>query len=383
MAATDYANVCKVPHAGMHPAIPLLLQHASECICSDQATVCTLLQSSKELQEAVGSYCRGRLAVTWSLPKQQWKESRDRGSICFVELLRDETAPLAKYFAGWLGKHAVLARSLTLPQEWQLFSSSWQHAAAAELAAGLQAAAAAAAPSGIVLQAFTAHSIDALIISELPPQHLTSLTLSHKGELHGVAAVNAALLRLTNLRSLSLSHASQPHDASSDGFLHNLFGAPAWTLRRLSWEAQDDACLSCDGLLPGLAAMRQLTRLNLEGVYGAACLAQLPAAQLLHLELFVGGGGDDTGYGSNPFDGQQLPLGHLTAVTLLDCRCNSIHLETVLPPQLRVLRAHSCRSARPMLPLQQLRQLRIRDARIPADELLQLRNLTNLQNMAV
>ncbi|WIA42893.1 hypothetical protein OEZ86_008808 [Tetradesmus obliquus] len=129
--------------------------------------------------------------------------------------------------------------------------------------------------------------------------------------------------------------------------------------------------------------MQQLTRLNLEGIYGAACLAQLPVAQLLQLELFVGGGGDDTGHGSNPFDGQQLPLGHLTAVTLLDCRCNSIHPDTVLPPQLRVLRAHSCRSARPLLPLQQLRQLRIRDAQMPADELLQLRSLTNLHNMAL
>ncbi|WIA22432.1 hypothetical protein OEZ85_004734 [Tetradesmus obliquus] len=128
--------------------------------------------------------------------------------------------------------------------------------------------------------------------------------------------------------------------------------------------------------------MRQLTRLNLEGVYGAACLAQLPAAQLLHLELFVGGGGDDTGYGSNPFDGQQLPLGHLTAVTLLDCRCNSIHLETVLPPQLRVLPAEAFGQ------LPALQALDISDWRfeegLPAEQMLQqLAQATQLTRLVI
>lgn len=253
-----HASVRGAPTQGLQPAIPLLLQH--DCFCSDQAIVCALLRSSKTLQEECVAYCNGRLAVTWSLPGQQKELLHDSTPcVCYSLLPMDEKTPHAKYFAGWLAKHAALARSLTLPWQWTHYSSSWQRAAAADLATGLQAAAA-AGPAGLGLQALSACSIEAPILEHLPANQLTSLNLSHHGKLCGVAAVNAALLRLTNLRSLSLSHASRPHDASSDGFLHNLFGAPAWTLRRLLWEGQDDACLSCDALLPGLAAMRQLTR---------------------------------------------------------------------------------------------------------------------------
>jgi hypothetical protein len=53
-------------------------------------------------------------------------------------------------------------------------------------------------------------------------------------------------------------------------------------------------------------------------VYRAEGLSQLPAAQLQQLHLLVGGGGDMND--GNPFDPQVLPLGHLTGVTLLECR---------------------------------------------------------------
>jgi hypothetical protein len=176
-----------------------------------------------------------------------------------------------KYFAGWLSKHAVIASSLELPHEWQDYSSSWQRAAAAEIAAGLQAAAAAAAdtaaaaaevaaaqPNGLMLQSFKAYSIEAPILAQLPPQHLTALSLSHNSKLDNAAAVNAALLRLTKLQTLDLYHASRPSSGSAheDGFM--ILGIPLWAMR--PWETENDICWCVNGLLPGLTAMQQLTR---------------------------------------------------------------------------------------------------------------------------
>ncbi|WIA42894.1 hypothetical protein OEZ86_008809 [Tetradesmus obliquus] len=127
--------------------------------------------------------------------------------------------------------------------------------------------------------------------------------------------------------------------------------------------------------------MQQLTRLDLSGVYDAARLTQLQAAQLLQLKLFVGGGYDPmTEF--NPHDGQQLPLGHLTSVTLLDCG-NNIVSGTELPPQLRVLHAGNCTSTEPLLPLQHLTELRLWETTTPYYELTQLRRLTNLSSIAL
>jgi hypothetical protein len=127
-------------------------------------------------------------------------------------------------------------------------------AAAPEVAPAV--AAAAAEPHGLVLQAFSASSIDGPILAQLPSQHITSLSLSHDGALHGTAAVNTALLRLTGLKTLALYHASRPHHGD-DFFLFP--GVPMWAMRP-SWDAQDDVCWSADGLLPGLTALHQLTR---------------------------------------------------------------------------------------------------------------------------
>jgi hypothetical protein len=68
-----------------------------------------------------------------------------------------------------------------------------------------------------------------------------------------------------------------------------------------------------------VAAANFLYRLNLSGVYNAYGLSQLPAAQLQQLHLFVGGAGGGIYPSSNPYGCQQLPLGHLTALTFLDC----------------------------------------------------------------
>jgi hypothetical protein len=279
MTTTDSVSARWCPSSGLHPAIPLLLQH--ECVCTHQDVVCTLLRTSKSLQEAFGAYCRGRLAVRWFVPAQQSVQDSVNKNEYYM-LPMDETTPFARYFSKWLAKHAVIASSLTLPRAWMQYSKSWQHAAAADVAAGLQAAAlaaatavsapdaataadirtdeaktgaAAAAPNALVLQACSAYSIDSCILTQLPANTLTSLSLSHFGELHGVAAVNAALLRLTNIKTLSLHHGSRPYDLL-EGF--EMEGFPVWALP--SWQAQDDACWSVDALLPGLAAMSQLTR---------------------------------------------------------------------------------------------------------------------------
>jgi hypothetical protein len=61
-----------------------------------------------------------------------------------------------------------------------------------------------------------------------------------------------------------------------------------------------------------------LSRLSLSGVYHAAGLKQLPAAQLCELRLYVGVGVDMLD-SDNPLDRQEMPLGHLTGVTMLEC----------------------------------------------------------------
>jgi hypothetical protein len=247
--------------------------------------VCTLLRSSKSLQEAFDVYGRGRLAVKWSVTAQQSVQDSINKNEYYM-LSMDETTPFAKFFARWLAKHAAMCSSLALPCEWTQYRKSWQHAAAADVAAGLQAAAlataavaapdtttgadtptdeahaaaaaaAAAAPNALVLQAFSAYSIDGCVLAQLPASTLTSLSLSHYGKLQGVAAVNAALLRLTNIKTLNLHHGSRSHHVDElEGFEVN--GFPGWALR--SWQAEDDACWSVDALLPGLSAMSQLTR---------------------------------------------------------------------------------------------------------------------------
>jgi hypothetical protein len=59
--------------------------------------------------------------------------------------------------------------------------------------------------------------------------------------------------------------------------------------------------------------------LVLSGVYAASNLAQLPAAQLQQLRLFVGTRDNPISSAANIFDPQVLPLGHLTSLTMLEC----------------------------------------------------------------
>jgi hypothetical protein len=235
--------------------------------------VCTLFRSSKSLQEAFGAYFRGRLAVKWSVPAQQSVQDSVNKNEYYM-LPMDETTPFSMYFSRWLAKHAAIGSSLTLPRAWMQYCKSWQDAAAADVAAGLQAAAlaaaaavsapvaataadiwtdeaktgaaaAAAAPHALVLQAFSACSIDSCILAQLPANTLTSLSLPHYGELHGVAAVNAALLRLTNIKTLNLHHGSSLYGFLAEGV--EMDGFPGWALR--SWQPEGDACWSVDGQL--------------------------------------------------------------------------------------------------------------------------------------
>lgn len=74
---------------------------------------CSLLCSSKKLREAFDAYCRGRPAVSWSLPARQFLPGSSDISFCYNQTV-DETTPFAKHFEGWLAKHAVSASSVTL-----------------------------------------------------------------------------------------------------------------------------------------------------------------------------------------------------------------------------------------------------------------------------
>jgi hypothetical protein len=223
---------------------PLLL-HSS--VSQDQRVVVKLLQTSKQLQEAVEQLRFGQLQAVLSTAKVQQAES----------------------LVQWVCKHARLLQALDV----QLISSikhggtkDWA-ALTAGLAAALQDATAHGALAGLhsfalkgiqaghsLLQALSAAQIQQLVV-QVPKQDALSLS---------------AVAALTSLRSLQLTFT--PPDRRSFG--------PISIAQQLP--AQDTA------LQPLAAGVQQLTELRIGPVYAAQLEHLPPQLQQLHVTVDLG-----------------------------------------------------------------------------------------------
>lgn len=131
-----------------------------------------------------------------------------KGSIA-AHLQDNITVGAAQQFAAWMVKHGHLMHSVHLGEVKQ--------GQAAAIAAGLQAAAAAAAPGGLCLQQFHStfqETSSTDVISLLPPAHLTSLKLLLTSA-HNTQQMAAAILRLKKLRNVTVASPEDPAAGAS------------------------------------------------------------------------------------------------------------------------------------------------------------------------
>lgn len=211
------------------------------------------------------------------------------------------------------------------------------------------------------------------ILQQLSPQFLTGLDIIWNSTDSEDQQVKRALGELAGLQQLSMETWRQAAAVSGlrlkSGSLFGLAGEHGGFAPYI------------DPMIPALAPLTSLTSLELKSyLLDRSLLEHLPP-QLQELNVTLARVRSYLGI-YPPGATASLQLAHLTALTRLDSYERLIVCENdVLPINLKVLAVCDCWSCQPLLQLQQLQELSMTCSTTPADELLQLNQMTALTDM--
>lgn len=331
------------------PAWSIALQHSS---CHSADTLCRLLCVSKPMRSMVLHDCVGQVPASISLKEAETPESGCNWELPQPGCFSLEGTSAVQLLGRWLTRYGRLLKTLTIRN----YYTGEDHSFVSNCIA---ASVSEAANNGVLhVQSAYVEGDDAgrLTLKQLSCQHLTRLHMQWP--------------------SSSLSSNSQL-------FLQTLTRLSK--LQQLNLEVRDQTGYGVvDPLLPAIAPMVQLTRLNLGGKVQDLGLTKHLPHQLQDLEIrLIRDKSDVTSSAAS--SALALQLGHLTSLTRLASGWNILDIRQmdVLPQTLKVLKVTDCSVLQPILHLCYLQRLSMDCSTTPAHEPRKLSQLTALTHVSL
>lgn len=343
------------------PAVSIALQHSS-LLCAD--VLCRLLCVSRATRSMVWQHCAGLVSVGFKVPRSKGNVRKKRQMKQKLKCCKVKDQDIVQQIGRWISQHGRLLSSMVIKDTLKdTHESSLTNTIAACLSTP-------ASQGHLKLRSLSLECSDATghILEQLSPQFLTGLDITWvKGPTENQRIADA-FTQLTGLQQLTMMTWWRAAPPSGSSLLRGS-SSHAGTLVGFAY---------MDPMIPALAPLASLTSLELKSeVMDRSLLKQLPP----QLQELVVSFARIRSYLVDYPPGATAPLqlAHLTALTRLVCReCLIVHEDDVLPISLKVLNLDDCLSCQPLLKLQQLQEIIMGTSTTPAEELLQLSQLTAL-----